>query len=193
MTCIVGLVQDGALWIGGDAAMGNGETISCGLRPKVFRRDVAVIGGAVVEPMLLGYTTSFRFGQLVEHGLTVPARPPERLPEAYMALEFVDALRAVLKDKGWAKVEHSREEVGTLVVAYAGAIWTLGSDLQATPVAEGYDACGSGYQVALGSLHTSSGRPAYDRVYAAMAAAAAISPHVRPPFTILSAGKAGSA
>ena len=59
MTCIIGLVADGRVYLGGDSAAVHGWTRRRTRLRKVFRKG----------PFLVGYTTSFRMGQLLEHQL----------------------------------------------------------------------------------------------------------------------------
>lgn len=55
MTCVVGLVDKGTVYIGVDSAAVQGWTRRKSRVAKVFHRG----------PFLIGYTTSFRMGQLL--------------------------------------------------------------------------------------------------------------------------------
>ena len=55
MTCIAGLVHDGAVYLAGDSAGCSGWDLTVRADPKVF------VSGSYV----MGFTTSFRMGQLL--------------------------------------------------------------------------------------------------------------------------------
>ena len=59
MTCIVGLVDDGKVYMGGDAASVDGYIVRTSALSKVFRNG----------PFLIGYSTSWRMGQILQYHL----------------------------------------------------------------------------------------------------------------------------
>src|SRR5690242_15173484 len=82
MTCIVGLVAaDGRVHLGGDSAGIAGYDLTVRKDPKVFR----------VGEFAVGFTSSFRMGQLLRFAFTPP--PIEGDLDAYMVTTFVNALR----------------------------------------------------------------------------------------------------
>jgi hypothetical protein len=87
MTCIAGIAQGGKVYIGGDSAgvAGNSQ-LDVRTDRKVF------LSGDFV----MGFTTSFRMGQLIQYAFTPPKRHPDKDVMAYMVTEFVDGLRACL-------------------------------------------------------------------------------------------------
>ena len=149
MTCIVGVVDGDRVWVGGDSMSSNsaGEQ-SRRTEPKVFRR----------AEYLIGFTTSWRMGQLLHYRLEVPARPETvDLPE-WLATGFVDAVRDCLMDGGFGiKREDNVELGGEFLVAVAGRLFHVEDDYQVTESLEGYDACGCGVEVALGALAATKG------------------------------------
>jgi ATP-dependent protease HslVU (ClpYQ) peptidase subunit len=105
-----------------------------------------------------------------------------------MATTFIDAVRDCLKTGGFAQKTNEREAGGDFLVGVAGHLFTIYGDYQVGEEAAGYQAVGSGYLVALGSLHaTATTRTApRRRVLAALDAAAQHTAGVRPPFTCMS-------
>lgn len=176
MTVIVGLVQDGGVHIGGDSAGISGLSLTVRADTKVFHNG----------PYLFGFTGSFRMGQLIHHALVPPE--PTRPLERFMSTTFVDALRACLKEGGWARKDSDREEGGTFLVGVQGRLFTVESDYQVGYTADGYAAVGVGDEIALGALYATAGTdlPARKRVQLALKAAEHFSAGVRSPFTILS-------
>ncbi|HEX6869586.1 MAG TPA: hypothetical protein VF163_00685 [Micromonosporaceae bacterium] len=176
MTAIVGLVQDGGVYLGGDSAGVSGYSLTVRADTKVYHNG----------PYLFGFTTSFRMGQLIHHAL-VPPKPKGAL-EKFMSTTFVDAVRACLKDGGWARREAEREEGGTFLVGVRGRLFIVHDDYQVGQAADGYAAVGCGDQIALGALYATAdtGMRPRKRVKLALRAAQRFSAGVRAPFICLS-------
>jgi ATP-dependent protease HslVU (ClpYQ) peptidase subunit len=174
VTCIVGVADKGQVWIGGDSAGSNGWSVRVRSDTKVFRNG----------PYVLGFTTSFRMGQLLRYRLQAP-EPDGWDIDRFMATAFVDAVRQCLKDGGWAKTDNGQEQGGTFLVGYRDRLYEIEADFQIGYSADSYAAVGSGYLVALGSLHATAGRPAEDRVNRALVAAEHFTGEVAGPFTVL--------
>jgi ATP-dependent protease HslVU (ClpYQ) peptidase subunit len=175
MTAIVGLVQAGTVYIGGDSAGVAGMTLTVRADTKVFRK----------KRYLFGFTTSFRMGQLIRYSLTLP-KPTGDL-EAFMATAFVDAVRECLKTGGWASKENEREEGGTFLVGVRGQLFTIHGDYQVARAADGFAAVGCGDEIALGALFATAGADLSPRrrVLTALRAAERFSAGVRGPFVCL--------
>lgn len=172
MTCIVGLQHDGKVTIGGDSAGVAGYDITVRADSKVF----------TVGPYLMGFTTSFRMGQLLRYTLK-PPKPTGNL-ERFMVLEFVPSVLECLEHGGWLSTENGRVEGGLFLVAVAGELFAIDGDMQVGRHVDGYAAIGCGDNIALGSLHSTTGKPPRARVKAALTAAAHHSAGVTPPFVI---------
>ena len=132
----------------------------------------------------MGFTTSFRMGQLLNYSLDAPAHPDGMETHEFMSTCFVDAVRACLRKGGFAKKEHEVEEGGTFLVGYRGHLFQMFGDYQMSEAACGFDACGSGANVALGALYTSPRRRPQDRLLHALEAAESLNAGVRGPFVI---------
>ncbi|MFE6025551.1 hypothetical protein [Streptomyces niveus] len=173
MTAIVGLVHRRRVHLAGDSAGVAGYQLTVRVDAKVFRSG----------PYVMGFTSSFRMGQLLRHSLTAPQ--PEGDLEQFMCTRFVDAVRTCLKDGGWARKDAEQEEGGTFLVGVHGRLFTLDSDYQVAESADGYDAAGCGDQLALGALHATAtlGMKPRQRLTAALTAAVHHSAGVRGPFT----------
>lgn len=173
MTCIVGIEHDGNVTIGGDSAAVEGMRITTRLDPKVFR----------VGPYLIGFTDSFRLGQLLRFALDVPEQSSTVSDFEHLCTVFVDAVRGCLRDGGVAREEHGEETGGLFLVGYRGALYCVENDYHVGRAAIGYESIGCGSEFALGSLATSTGSPRR-RVLRALEAAALHSSGVCPPYTI---------
>lgn len=176
MTAIVGLAQNGRVYIGGDSAGVSGLSLSVRADTKVFRTG----------RYLFGFTTSFRMGQLIRYSFD-PPKPKGDL-EGFMATRFIDALRECLKAGGWARKENDREEGGTFLVGVRGHLFTIYDDYQVGRAADGFAAVGCGDDIALGALYATAGtglKPR-KRLKVALRAAERFSGGVRGPFVYMS-------
>src|SRR6266403_6271489 len=99
MTCIVGLVDGKSIVMGGDSAGVGGWDLTVRKDPKVFMNG----------PCIMGFTSSFRMGQLLQYKLKVPARKDGQDVFEFMATYFIDAVRDCLKLGGYAEKEKERE------------------------------------------------------------------------------------
>lgn len=185
MTCIVGIESSDGVWIGGDSCAGDANwRSSVTAEPKVFVRG----------SFLIGYTSSFRMGQLLKHSLPEPEHPEGLSDEGFMATKFINAVRKTLKDGGFAKKESEVEAGGTFLVGYKGKLYTVYSDYQVLRLRSGYTACGCGEDFATGSLYMTDNIGAYfgvksvsaeRRIALALETAEENSAGVRGPFTVL--------
>ncbi len=182
MTCIVGITDGTTVTIGGDSAGSDGWHVSVRSDTKVFR----------IGPYVLGFTTSFRMGQLLRYSLRL-GEPDTWDVDRFMSTSFIDAVRQCLKDGGYAMAgTKGQEEGGTFLVGVQGRLYAVHDDYQVGVAARGHDAVGSGYLAALGSLHTTAAIterpiPTQERVQLALQASADLTGTVRPPFTVLEA------
>lgn len=185
MTCIIGVVEEGKVYIGGDSAGVAGFNLECRTDCKVFRNG----------PMLLGFTSSFRMGQLLRYALKVPEHPEGMSNMEYMTTLFVDAVRQCLKDGGYAKKTNEEESAGTFIVGYRGELFKVENDYQVGQTIDPFMATGSGEQVALGYLHaTREGAMGYEypvqRIMDTLDAVQRFNAAVRAPFIVEELGEA---
>lgn len=175
MTCIVGLVDEGKVYIGGDSAGVNGGwDLVVRADPKVFH----------IGPFVMGFTSSFRMGQLLRFAFVPPVHPPEVDIYRYMTVDFINAVRDCLKTGGWAKKDSEKESGGVFLVGYRERLFVIDSDYQVGETLDGYMAVGSGDQVALGALYAAQKLPPLVRIRLALEAAERWNAGVRGPFVI---------
>jgi hypothetical protein len=176
MTCIVGLVDNGNIYIGGDSAGVDGRY---GL---VVRSDKKVFTNG---DFVMGFTSSFRMGQLLAYGFSPPVPRVGVDTMEYMVTEFIDAVRNRMKHGGYVKIRDSAEEGGTFLVGYKGRLFHISDDFQVGESTHGYDACGCGDHLALGSLRsTRDWTDGKKRVLEALETAETFSAGVRGPFFV---------
>lgn len=171
MTCIVGLVDKGNVYIGGDSAGVAGLSLSIRADEKVFSNG----------PFLMGFTTSFRMGQLLRFKLDPPKQTVGTPDFKYMVTHFIDAVRSCFSDSGFGKVDTG----GTFLVGYNGKLYTVYDDFQVAIPGTPYAAVGCGSDLALGAMFASSKKKPEERITTALEAASTFSGGVAPPYTIL--------
>lgn len=174
MTCIVGLISDNKVYMGGDSAGVAGFDIRVRKDPKVFSNG----------EFLIGYTSSFRMGQLLRFNLSPPPLKEGQDIFEYMATSFVNAVRYTLKDGGYTEISNNVESGGFFLVGFRGRLFTIESDFQVQEVLDDYTALGCGENYALGSLYSTKGLKPMERVEQALRTAEYFSAGVRGPFII---------
>lgn len=178
MTCIVGIERPDGVMIGGDSAASNYSIMYTREDRKVFHN----------EGLIIGYTDSFRMGQLLRYRLEIPPHhPPDKDDFEYLATDFIDAVRAVFTDHGFLHKEHEEESGGEFLVAYRGRLYFVCGDFQVGRAAEPYIAIGSGGEVALGALYAmhhyfKDKLTSQHLAIFSLQAAADHTPYVRQPF-----------
>ena len=186
MTCIVALIDNGKVYLGGDSAASDEKSGMLVQRtaPKVFK----------VGQYGIGFTDSFRMGQVLQYSWKPPVYAPTKNNsnlDKFMRTKFVDSVKEAFQENGYGKFGASTEEgdeggVFIIAVAGTGRIFTMESDFHVGECDIPYMAEGSGQQVALGSLFTSSNiKTPRKRVRMALESAAKFIMSVRGPFTII--------
>lgn len=181
MTCIVAAKNEkGEVWMGADS-LGVCPSFRCSVRrdPKIFRNG----------SWLIGYTSSFRMGQLLMFN-KLP-EPPEKKEELFpfMVSEFIPAIREILEQGGFTKKKDNQEEGGCFLVVHKNRIFKIEEDFQVAENLAPFDACGCGGDYALGAMYAmlDRRRKPEDMIQVALEAAQEFSAGVRAPFTILKA------
>ena len=175
MTAIAGITDGTAVWLGGDSAGVSGDSLHIRADAKVF----------TCGPYVIGFTTSFRMGQLLRYGFGPPLPEPGADLHEHMCTAFVDAVRERLKAGGWAIKDKDQEEGGNFLVGIGGRLFEIMSDYQVCEREEPYTATGCGEDFVLGSLYTTAKVGPHDpeaRLRIALEAAERYSTGVAGPF-----------
>ena len=179
MTCIIGLEHEGHIYLGGDsAAVDDWNNISCVREPKVFHN-----GG-----LMMGYTTSFRMGQLLRHRFVPPKHERNISTMQYMVVNFMDAWRETLKESGWLqKEDEGIEKGGTFIVAHRGEMFTIRDNFQADSLMRSVVTVGCGGFIAQGAMAALEKYVAdpEERIRAAFEIVADQNSGVRGPYTVI--------
>lgn len=178
MTCIVGLKDQGKVWMGGDSQITSNNTKLTTTGDKIFQIDNFLIG-------VTGYT---RISQLIQYSFEPPKRYPDTDVMKYMVTEFAGALRYCLRHNGmWTNVDGMESGEFQLLVGYEGRLFKVSGDLCVSEPVEGFHAIGSGGTLALGALAaTEDILDPEKRVRMALEIAEKYDPYTRGPFVIKS-------
>ena len=176
MTCICAIAEEGKTWIGADSAGANSSQIFTRKDPKLFRKG----------NMLIGFTSSYRMGQLLRYSLILPKHYEGVSVEEYLHTVFIDEVRETLSKGGFLRKDREEEIGGVFIVGYKGRLFTVESDFQIGETVCGYHAVGCGDSVALGSLYSTNGAglSSEKRIKIALEAAQEFCLGVRGPFLI---------
>lgn len=178
MTCVVGLIEDGRIWMGADSCISSAINRTLG-SPKVFTLGAYIIG----------FSGSMRELQLWQFKATLPDPPQSTSLDHFMAGSFADAIRSCLSESGQMGKDDEREgSTSQALVGVRGRLYRFQQDFSAVRPRPPYDAAGSGCESALGALHALN---PYDiapkqKVLAALKASAEFTAYVAPPFHIRS-------
>ncbi|WP_220791668.1 Ntn hydrolase family protein [Gluconacetobacter dulcium] len=175
MTCIVGYMENDKVIIGADSLGSNGHSKTIYVESKAF------ING----PMIIGYTTSFRMGQILEYHLVIPEQLSSQTDMAFMVMSFVPAVRHTLSTHGFTPASEKDADAGVqFLVGYKGQLYEISSDFQVSKTVDPFASVGSGYQFALGSLASTQELdiPVSDKVRIALEVAERYTTTVSGPF-----------
>jgi ATP-dependent protease HslVU (ClpYQ) peptidase subunit len=186
MTCIVALINENKVLLGGDAAASDEKSglIFQRTDPKVFK----------VGQYGIGFIDSFRMGQILQYNWNPPKYTPTagfRNLDKFIRTKFVESVKDAFKEYGYGSFGASVEDgdqggIFIIAVQGAGRIFTMDSDFHIAEADVQYMAEGAGQELALGSLFsTAQVKTPRKRVRMALEAAAKFNMSVRPPFTII--------
>lgn len=178
MTCIVGLVENDKVYIGGDSAGVARLDVCIRTDEKVFKKG----------DMIFGFTSSFRMGQLIRYKLKIPDHDPRVDDYEYLCSSFIDELIKCFKDNGYATINNNEVQGGVFLLGYNKKLYKVDSDFQVGKIIDSFDACGCGENFALGAFYAMK-EDVIDpeiRITSALKAAEYFSGGVRAPFNIIS-------
>jgi len=180
MTCIVGYEENGSVWIGGDSAGVSRSSIEVRADRKVFKNG----------EFIMGFTSSFRMGQLLQYRFKPPQHDSSIDIETYMCTDFIDGVRECLNEYNYGYNKEG-DVGGSFLVGYKGRLFTVHGDYQVGWNHTPYSSTGSGEDIALGALHainsieTGLTISAKDKILHALNAASYFATGVCGPFHVI--------
>ena len=187
MTCVVALEHKGEVYFGCDSTGVKDDQVLA----KIPRNDEKIFKNG---PFLIGFTSSFRMGQILRYSLKIP-RQGRKQVMTYLVNDLMDTVRSTFKKKGFSSKkseDDSSDYGGEFLLGYKGRVYSIGSDYQVGINTNGYAAVGCGEPIAMGSFHsTKDVRDPVKRCRMALEAAATFSAGVEGPFKFMSTASKG--
>ena len=189
MTCIVAVVHEGAIYMGGDTGMSD--------RGNILMLDGSKI--AINGDFILGAAGSPRATQLFSHVFSAPERKVNETTPHYMEVSVVQAFKDMFEADNWTqwqKGDRGNEESDSktpglghtaMLIGYDGHLYLLDPACNMIPLAANYMAIGTGEDIATGALYALSLHDAQPEamVQIALEAASHHMHDIRPPFTVM--------
>ena len=108
MTCIVGLVENNKVYIGGDSAGVSGYDVQLRADEKVFTNG----------EFIMGFTSSFRMGQILRYDFKYPDRFENIDDDEYLYKYWINEVIKTMKKKEFANVKEGEVTGGTFIFGY---------------------------------------------------------------------------
>lgn len=177
MTCIIGFVEDNKVYMGADSVGSDGYFTTDRVDSKVF------INGEFI----MGYTSSFRMGQLLRYKFNPPQYNDKVCIHKYMCTEFVDSLINCFRSNFYGQEEKGEKFGGDFLVGFKGRLFTIASDFQVGEQRQRYASVGGGLYFAYGCLYglADLAMSVEKKITKALEAAEKYCATVKGPFTIL--------
>ena len=185
MTCIVGYVdrKNGITYLGGDSLGSNGYSGVINKQHKVFHCQDT-------KEIIMGYTTSFRMGQLLMYGtdlfdeLTINKND---IDYKYLVTKFIPNIQNLFSNGGYERNSDGEKEGGVFLLGYRDRLFKIQSNYSILENVCNYNACGSGEYFALGALKAIEqfDLSPIERIHIALKSANEFVTSVAPPFCII--------
>lgn len=140
MTCIIGFLHEGNAVLAGDKIGVSDYTKRITRQPKVFHND----------GFMIGYTASFRMGQILQYNWNPPTRRTGQSAEDYLYTDVITSIRKTFEDNWF--LDKAKNQWGGFILIYENRIYEVGDDLSITESVNGIEACGCGRELARGAL-----------------------------------------
>lgn len=182
MTCIVGLVDNGITYLGGDSLGSNGWSKTVYTQRKVFHSEDT-------KELIIGLSGTFNFQALeYEKLLNETKLLKGEIDRKYLITEFIPNLKTIVNKYNSNKNKDGLDQMeGSLLFGYKDTLFEIQCDYSLLESTNKYLSCGSGEYFALGSLASTEGmslKP-IERIHKALQAASKFDSGVAPPFYII--------
>lgn len=140
MTVIVAIKTTDGVVMAGDLLASNGWTKGIVATDKVFSNG----------EFLMGYTSSFRMGQLLQYNFCAPERPEGLSDDQYLHTRVIPTIQNLFRSNGYGGSEKDGDKGGTFLLAYRGEIYTMQNDFSLLKYDDPVVAVGCGDVAAVG-------------------------------------------
>lgn len=142
MTVIIGFTKNNTIYMGGDRRGSNGYSYKNVEHPKVFKNG----------EFLIGYTSSFRFGEILQYDFKPPQQSKDITDnKEFMVSKFIPALREALEKGKYSKNDFEGRS-GCALIGYRGSLYELQGDWSILESSNKICSVGSGQDFAMGVM-----------------------------------------
>ena len=185
MTCIIGYIdkKNNKTYMGCDSCASTGND-------KIIRKDKKVFKSDYNPNFLIGFTSSYRMGQLLMYA-DVKVFPSEsdlnknnlEVNHKFMVTQIIPKIQQLFEEGGFG----DRDEGGEFLIAYKNQLYKIYSDFQVEENTLDYNSCGCGEYYAEGSLFSlqDSNKNIIDKIHTGLQSATYFSGGVDKPFYIM--------
>jgi len=178
MTCIIGLIDNDTIFMGGDRCEVNRWSQRTLAHPKVFKLN---------NEFMLGVSGEARTVSLLKFGFKPPRQKERQDDHEFISTDFAEAIRKRLKDGGITEIKDNKEKVNAaILIAYKGKLYKMDNLFYIKLVESNYEATGVSENCAMGSLYSSNEKDPSKKILLALKASEYFHMGVRGPFDILS-------
>lgn len=184
MTCVIGYLDkiNSTVYLGGDSLGSNGYSKMLYTQRKVFHSKDT-------KNLIIGLSGSFNFQALEYEKLLDEAKLlKDEIDREYLITKFIPNLKEIVnKYNANSSKDNLNSMEGSLLFGYKDKLFTIQCDYSLLESTDGFDAIGSGGEVAMGSLLTSCDIdiPIIDKITKALEAAEKHAVGVQRPFYII--------
>lgn len=141
MTCIVAMIEDGKVWMGADHLGSDGF-----IKTEYVKNDKVFKNG----DFLIGYTTSFRMGQILQYSWSQPTRPEGVSDDVYFYKHVLNSFHQCFKDNDYGQKRDEDWSFGEFLVGWKGRLFVVQNSIALEH--ERFASVGSGCYHALGAM-----------------------------------------
>ncbi|EHU8781235.1 hypothetical protein N0S44_000473 [Escherichia coli] len=157
MTCIIAHTDGVTSFIAGDKMGSDGFTKSIQTEPKVFEKEFVKISGddgltRTKDVMTIGFTTSFRMGQLLTYNLNLPDQNSNETFLQYLVLKVIPLIRQMFKDEWGARDTTQDVGGGQFIILHNHTIYEIQEDFSVLQSKSRVASVGSGTYHAIAAM-----------------------------------------
>ncbi len=182
MTCIVGLLDNGVTYIGGDSCASGGWREQILQQKKVFKLNDT-------PNAILGFSGTIRDLNLLQYAENlIDKRDEPDIDHKYIVTKFIPNVIKLFNNNLRNQTDNGISEFESyFLLGYKNKLWLIESNYAVFETTDNYQAIGSGVNYALGSLYTTenSKLTPIERIHLALQAASKFSTGVSAPFYII--------
>ncbi|MGB9979386.1 hypothetical protein [Methanobacterium sp.] len=183
MTCVIGLIEDGTVYMGADRySRGNDYSCSILKKPKIFKK----------ENMLFGIAGYSRIADIIHYCFEIPERKADEDTYHYLCNTFFKTLSKCMEEYGHMGDDEGASGIlefrGTILLGYEGELFEIGCGFEVIQNLKEYHTIGSGLFFASGAmeiLKDDKSLSPQQKIKKALEVTSDLANEVAPPFDII--------